>query len=237
MTATESPLEAPPAPGVDGTAAREWIPYVAPMALFLALTFAEGKVPEAQYPAFYALKAVVVTVALALCARRWRGEIRPEPRVLLPALAVGLLVFAEWVWLDKLIPYPHFGTRTAYDPFEKIADPTLRAGFLAVRLYGLAVMVPLMEEVFWRSWLLRFVTDQEKWPALPVGAFSTVALVVMSGMFAAAHPEWLVAAVCAVAYALLLRRTRSLFAVIVAHAVTNLTLGVYVLLTGDWKYW
>jgi CAAX prenyl protease-like protein len=113
----------------------------------------------------------------------------------------------------------------------------LRYGFLALRFYGLVLMVPVMEEVFWRSFLLRFATDLDDFKRVPIGTFSTTAFFVSSAMFAAAHSEWLVAFICAAAYAYLYRVTRSLFACIVAHSVTNLALGIYILITGDWKYW
>ncbi len=215
----------------------DWLPYAAPMALFILLTVAEGKAPKDWYIALYAVKAALVTASLFIFGKAWRHEIKPEWRVLPVAVLVGLAVCAEWVLLDRWIPYPHLGARTAYNPFAAIADPTLRYGFLALRFYGLAVMVPIMEEVFWRSFLLRFVTDQEDWKKIPLGTYSVTAFFVVAGMFAASHSEWLVAFVCAAAYAVLLRVTRSLFACIVAHAVTNLALGIYILVTGDWKYW
>lgn len=220
----------------DAKETRSWVPYVAPMALFLLLTMAEGHSPPAWYPLLYTAKAAVVTIALFVCARAWRQELRFEARVLPIAILVGLLVLGEWIALDKLA-YPRFGTRTAYNPFTAIADPGLRYGFLAVRFLGLAVLVPLMEEVFWRSFVLRYATDPDKWQDIPVGTFSVVACVIMSGLFAVAHPEWLAAFVCAVVYALLLRQTRSLFAVVVAHGVTNAGLGIYVLQTGNWQLW
>ena len=73
--------------------------------------------------------------------------------------------------------------------------------------------------------------------ALPIGTFSASALGIMVAASALAHPEWLVAVIASLAYALWLRRTRSLFSVIVAHATTNATLGAYVLYTGSWQYW
>ncbi|MBC8104938.1 MAG: CAAX prenyl protease-related protein [Cytophagales bacterium] len=215
----------------------DWLPYVMPMALFLLLTAAEGKAPEEWYVSLYALKAIAVTAALLFFGKAWRKEIKPEWRVLPAALLVGLAVFAEWVLLDRWIPYPHLGERTAYNPLVAIADPALRYGFFALRFYGLVLMVPLMEEVFWRSFLLRFVTDLDDFKRVPLGSYSAVAFLVVAGMFAASHSEWLVAFVCAAAYAFLLRTTRSLFACIIAHAVTNLALGIYIVTTGDWKYW
>jgi len=207
------------------------------MALFLLLTTLEGRAPAAYSPALYIAKAVLITIALLFCARTWRHELRFDARVLPLALLVGLIACAEWVLIDRYVPYPHLGTRTGYDPFTAIADPGLRYGFLAVRFYGLAVMVPVMEEVFWRSFLLRYATDQDRWAALPVGAFNAIGFAVVAALFGVAHPEWLVAVIFAAMVALLLRQTKSLFAAIVMHSVTNLALGIYVLVTHDWKYW
>lgn len=232
----QGPAPFPPAPPSPAPGPL-WLAYVAPMALFLLLTVAEGKAPLSLYPLLYIGKALLVTVALAVFSRAWRPEIRFEARVLPAAVLVGLVTLAEWVLIDRFVPYPHLGTRTGYNPFQQIADPALRGAFFAVRFYGLAVMVPVMEEVFWRSFVLRYATDQDRWWSLPVGTFSLAALGIMTALFALAHPEWLVAAVCALLYAGLLRWTKSLFAVIVAHGVTNLGLGIYVLVTGDWKYW
>lgn len=215
----------------------DWLPYVAPMALFLLITVGEGKAPPSWYVPLYGLKVALVTLVLLVFRRAWQGEIKAEARVLPAALLVGLAVFAEWILLDQWIPYPHLGTRTAYNPLTAIADPTQRYAFLALRFYGLALLVPIMEEIFWRSFLLRFVTDMDDFRRIPLGDYSAAAFLVVAAMFALAHPEWLVAFICAAAYAYLLRVTRSLFACIVAHSVTNLALGVYVLLTGNWRYW
>lgn len=207
------------------------------MALFLLLTFAEGKAPRDWYVAVYGVKMLAVTAALWLCRKAWQAEIKPDARVLPIALFTGLAVFAEWVLLDKWVPYPHLGTRTAYNPFTALTDPALRAAFFALRFYGLVLLVPLMEEVFWRSFLLRWITDMDDFRRVRLGQYSLTAFLVVAGLFAFAHPEWLVAFLCACAYAYLLRRTGSLWACIVAHLTTNLALGVYVVLTGDWKYW
>lgn len=225
QTATVEPLSAQ---------RPDWPAYVVPMALFMALTYLEGYAPQ-YYVWLYAVKALVVTAALLYFRSAWR-DITPNARVLVPAIAVGLLVFAEWVWLDKLIPYPHLGKRTAFDPYANISDPATRSFFIAIRFYGLALMVPVMEELFWRSFALRIATSQN-WQMVRVASFSWSAFCIVAAVFGVAHPEWLVAILCACAYALLLRWTKSLFACVVAHGVTNLALGIYVLISHDWVYW
>ena len=223
----EHPNEVKPAVG-------PWIYYAAPMALFLVLTPLEAKLGP-YYTWIYFAKIVFVTAALILCRRAW-ADIRFEARLVLPAAALGAVLCAVWVGVDKSIPYPHLGVRAAFDPFASISQPTNRALFLAARFYGLVVLVPVIEELFWRSFLLRWITAP-KWESIPLGTFSRTSFALVAAAFGIAHPEWLVAVIFACVMALLLRQTRSLFACIIAHATTNLCLGLYVLSTHDWMYW
>jgi uncharacterized protein len=211
-----------------------WAPYVVPMVIFFAMGAVES-ISGSWYPLAYTLKLLLVTAALAACRATWR-DVRSDARVLVPAVLVGLAVLAEWIALSAWIPYPRMGARVAYDPYTAISDPTQRVAFVAVRLCGLALMVPLMEELFWRSFLLRALSSHD-WREAPIGSFSWSAFWMVAVAFGGAHPEWLVAAICGIAYGLLLWRTRSVFACVVAHAVTNLGLGIYVLLTGAWAFW
>ena len=204
------------------------------MILFGVLTGLEGYLPASMYAVAYATKAVAVTAALLMWRQPLR-DIKPDFRVVLPSILLGLVVFVAWVGLDKAIPYLHLGQRVGFDP-HSLPMPLITAAFVVVRFYGLVLMVPVMEEIFWRSFLLRYVTHIN-FLSLPVGTFSFRALAVVIAASALAHPEWLVAAVANVVYCAWIRRTRSLLATIVAHAVTNAALGAYVMATGDWQYW
>jgi hypothetical protein len=205
-----------------------------PIVAFGALTMLESYVPAAWFPAAYLAKAVIVTASLAIC-RGPLADIRFDPGVIAPSVLIGLVVCAIWIGVDRAIPYPHIGTRTAFDPTPLRAS-SWWITFLTVRLYGLVVMVPIMEEIFWRSFLLRYLTNPD-FQRLPVGTFSASALGLMVAASALAHPEWLVAVAASLAYAFWLRRTGSLFGAIVAHSTTNLALGSYVLATESWQYW
>lgn len=215
---------------------KAWIAYVAPMALFMLYTaLLEARFPG-PYMWLYIGKVVLVMAALVVFRSVWK-DIRFEARVLPMAILVGVVVFIEWIALTPLTPELSFlGKRAEFNPFQAIPDPAQRGLFLAFRFFGLAVMVPIMEELFWRSFLLRYLTDPD-YERLPLGAFSWTAFGIVAAAFGFVHPEWLPALLCAVAYGLLLKQTRSLFACVVAHGVTNLALGIYVLMTGQWRYW
>lgn len=218
--------------------ATPWLSYALPMIVFAVATAGEGYLPKSLYPIAYAVKAVIVTAVVLVCARTWRHELRFDVKAVGLGIIAGLIGLPLWLGVDAVTPHLSFlGSRTAYNPFTEIPDATIRAVFLATRFWGLVVMVPLMEEVFWRSFLLRFVTDQDKWYALPVGTFSAVALAVVCAGFGFVHPEYLAAIVFALVMAGLLRYTKNLVSCVIAHGVTNLALGVYVLTTGNWQFW
>jgi CAAX prenyl protease-like protein len=219
-------------------------PYVVPMFGYLVLTSLEGYLPAAAggkpsprwYPLAYAAKVAIVAVLMVACRSAWR-DLAPRPKLgaLALAVALGLLVTAAWVGLDGL--YPTFGlsgTRAAFDPTA--LKPPARWAFVAVRLLGLVVLVPLFEELFWRSFLIRWLIDDD-FTRVPIGRVTPTAAAVSSVLFAAVHPEWLPALLTGLAWAWLLRRTRSVTACVVSHATANLSLGLYVLATGHWKFW
>ncbi|MGC8668339.1 MAG: CAAX prenyl protease-related protein [Chthonomonadales bacterium] len=222
---------AKPLPGQEPATVLE---YVAPMALFIIFTYVEGLAPHLYVP-LYTAKIAAVTAALAI----WRRPLRTihfDVRTLPLALIVGAAVFVEWIVLDRWIPYPHLGTRSAFNPFAGIAQPTGRVLFIGLTLYAMAVMVPVMEELFWRSWLIRYLTTPG-WQAIAPWQYSRNGYLGVAILFGLAHTEWLVAVVCALAYGWLLQHTKSLFACVAAHGCTNLLLALYILHTGAWKYW
>jgi CAAX prenyl protease-like protein len=214
----------------------DWLPYVLPMATFLILTSLEGYL--ASYPLAYAIKMVVVTLVVIACRSTWR-DLRPLPTPAGWALAIGLgvAVAVAWVGLDGYYPTFKFlgGERSAYDP--NVLSPAAKVGFLAMRLYGLVLLVPLFEELFWRSFGIRYVIDPD-FTKVPLGKMTPMAAAITSVVFALAHPiEWLPALLTGLAWAWLVHRTRSITACVVSHMVANLGLGIYVLTTHQWKFW
>ena len=218
-------------------APHSMLPYLAPMLTFLLLTHLEGYLPgQGWYPPVYAVKVVIVSIVAWIYRSTW-SDLRPvpPPPSLLLAAMVGLIVFVLWVRLDGLYPALGFlGKRTGFDP--SILRPPWKWAFVAIRLTGLVLLVPLIEELFWRSFLVRWVIDPDFWK-VPIGRVTPLAAGVTSVIFALSHPEWLPALLTGLLWVWLLWQTRSLSACLLSHAVANLALGLHVLATGEWKYW
>lgn len=146
-------------------------------------------------------------------------------------LLIGVLVYLAWVRMDW--SWATQGTLTGYDPSSAGSwAPVL----IAVRLFGAAVVVPIMEELFWRSFLIRYV-DAPQYRTVRVGMFSIKACLVTVVLFGLEHQLWLAGMMAGAAYSLVLYRTKRLWPCILAHGTTNLILGFHVLLTGEWKWW
>jgi CAAX prenyl protease-like protein len=153
---------------------------------------------------------------------------------------VGVIGIVQWVamqlWLQR-----HFEffrpSGSAFDP-STIHNDAARNAFLAVRIAGAVLVVPFMEELFWRDFLWRQILAPNDFKLAQVGEWGWSPLLIVSGVFATVHGNWwLTAIVWALMVGLLLVYTKSLGACIVAHATTNLLLAAYVLVTHDWSFW
>lgn len=152
------------------------------------------------------------------------------------AVLVGLVVLALWIapqWL------PGAERRTeGFNPGIFAGSAALYWCSLVLRFVRLVVVVPLLEEIFWRGFLLRYLI-KEDFTAVPFGAFSWFSFGAVTLMFGLAHfgPDFVPALLAGAIYNLLAVKTRSLACCVTAHAVTNLGLGLYIMETGQWGFW
>lgn len=224
------------------------IPRILPFAAYLAfLALGEGIAWLAQTVPVLAswstgadvwLYPVKTAVVLGILAYYWRnyeelkGKAFADGKNITLAVAIGLLVYVAWVRMDW--PWAMQGNPEGYDPFKAGAGVgNLLAG---VRIFGAAVVVPVMEEIFWRSFLLRYLISPQ-FESVRLGTFSPFSFLATLVLFGLEHNLWLAGMMAGGAYTLLLYRTGRLWPCIVAHATTNLALGCHVLITSEWKWW
>ena len=214
---------------------------IAPFALFMALLALRGAAPDDGTWGFDArwLYAVTVVAVGAMLIFFWRdyGELArqnlPEARELLLAVAVGVAVFAVWIQLDA--PWMTLGEPSAgFVPLT--AAGAIDWPLVAVRWVGAALLVPVMEELFWRSFLMRWI-EQPVFEGVDPQRVGLKAVVLSTFVFVLAHTLWLAAAIAGLAYAWLYVRSGKLWLPVIAHAVTNGVLGAWVIATGNWRFW
>ena len=213
---------------------------ILPFALYIAFLAAGPSLREAL-PAgwddrwLYALQIGLVIIALTWHARAYE-ELRalaPGRRDALVALAVGIAVFVLWIRLDSSGPMQN-EPGAGFDPRTPSGD--IDWPLAGLRMIGAVAVVPIMEELFWRSFILRFI-DSPDFLNLPPASASWRALAVSAVLFAVEHHQWLAGLVAGLAYGALYMRSRTLWSPILAHGATNLLLGIWVLITESWRFW
>ena len=148
------------------------------------------------------------------------------------ALLVGVVVFALWINLN-FEPLA-FGVTGGFDPRSGAGD--IDWALVVTRLAGAALVVPVMEELFWRSFVMRWIQKQDFLGVDPK-AMGSRALAISSALFAVEHHLWFAGLLAGLMYGWLYIRTGNLWPVVLAHAVTNGMLGAWVVHTRSWSFW
>jgi hypothetical protein len=212
--------------------------YIAPFLAYVGLLALEKYIPLSPFLE-YTLRIVIVTGVLLTVSR---PVIRFHVLMPLLSIVVGLLVFVVWVGPDFLIANYRehwlFRNPVTGAPASTLPDDLkIYPLFLIVRSLGSFVLVPIIEELFWRAWLMRWIIDNN-FERVPMGTYRAASFWLVAVLFAAEHgPYWEVGLLAGIIYNWWMIKTKSLGDCIVAHAVTNAVLAAYVIWLGQWQYW
>ncbi len=220
---------------------RQALVRIVPFAVFMGLLVLRGLVPADGSWGFdarwvYGATVLIVGGLLLAFAREYAELARqnlPTLAETLLAVVVGLVVFALWIQLDA--KWMTLGEpAAAFKPVN--AQGRLDWPLIAVRWVGAALLVPVMEELFWRSFLMRWV-EHPTFQGVDPQRVGLKAIVLSTFVFMLAHTLWLAAIVAGLAYAWLYRRSGKLWLAVIAHGVTNGALGIWVVHSGQWQFW
>jgi len=187
----------------------------------------------------YPLRVLAPAGVLVLYSR---PVVRLRPRDLTASLVLGLAVFIVWIGPDLLFPHyrQHWLFQNSLTGTVQSSLPSNVRGDLLVltfRVLRAVIIVPIVEELFWRGWLMRWLihTDFHK---VPFGTYAPLSFWFTALLFASEHgPYWDVGLIAGILYNWWAIRTKSLADCILAHALTNGALCAWVIATGRWEYW
>ena len=249
-------------------AARHALPFVlwlGIMALAHAMHLTTGSTSEIAESlnlisdaGMYTVRTVLCVVALFIL-RPWRYYGALQKKNILPAIGIGLAVFALWVGFEtelfkKIAPgLAELYERWCVDPFGALGElretsaeisaantpyaPAICGWPLTIfRLIGSALVISVIEEFFWRGYLLRTAKTPD-FLDLDVGYYNPLIFFGVAIVFGLEHVEVVAGAITGVIYGFLYIKTRDIWAASIAHITTNLALGIYVLATGKWWFW
>jgi uncharacterized protein len=210
------------------------------MALFIALLALGQCLPSLgrafvfQHAEFWIYPAQTILCGTLLIWFRDCYEFA-RPKHIAFTLLVAVAVFLIWIAPQQFL---RFGPRpTGFDP-NILGHTSTYWIAVSLRFLRLVIVVPLLEEIFWRAFLLRFVID-EKFERVPFGQFSWSSFAVVTLAFAFSHsrPDWPAALCTGALYNCIAYRARSLASCVLAHAITNCLLGLWIMQTRQWGFW
>jgi hypothetical protein len=211
-------------------------PRVVPFLIFLLLTAGQGQFGHSSSYWFYLAKTVV---GLWMIAEVWPLVAEMRWAFSWEAVAVGLGVLVMWIGLD-----PWYAKLNLSKAAAENANPMLVFGvhaplaffFLGVHLFGMTVVVPPLEEVFYRSFLYRYLA-RPSFLEVPLNRFLPIPFFATAVVFGFEHSQWLAGILCGLAYQWLAWRKNRLGDAMLAHAITNFLLGIWVIWRGAWNFW
>jgi uncharacterized protein len=213
---------------------RRTLAYVLPFGIFIALLALQPIVPIPQW-----LKFAAPLIAIAIVSREALASKLVNP---LASIALGIAVCVLWVGPEILFPGYHQGILFSNSVLGHTTSTATAAQksdsiFILFRVLVSVITVPILEELFWRGWLMRWLIDRD-FERVPLGTYNTQAFWIVAVLFASEHgPFWDVGLLTGVIYNWWMVRTKSIWDCILMHAVTNACLAWYVLHYDQWMYW
>ncbi len=215
------------------------LPYLAPMLAFLLVVELGNHTPPEFTLGLYLLRALVPAGLLAFF---WYRGAYPELRLRLSSmngvdLAVGVALALLWMLPYVLIPQIRpAGEGIAFDP--ALAGDAWIPWVLSLRMIGYAMVTPVMEELFMRSFVMRYadVYDGEQdFREVPLARFSWRSFMVVVAVFLATHMmwEWWVMLPWAALTNLWFYFRKDLLAIILVHAATNASILLAAIFASD----
>ena len=219
-----------------------WWPYVLPYVAFLLMSEVGARLPDALDPFVLFVKP---GITLALIIWFWRQGAYPECRGEgaaigflggLQDIAVGLALTIVWVAPFILFPSMRPEAGGEFDP--AMAGPEFIGAILCLRFFGYALVTPLFEELFIRSFVMRIadVWDSEfDFRDQPIARYTRRSMIVTVIVFTLGHVpwEWAVCRPWIVLSNFWFYHRKRLRAVMLVHGVTNGALLALAIWGGD----
>jgi exosortase E/protease (VPEID-CTERM system) len=210
----------------DGGVPSRTVAYVGPLVAALATALVTSLWASSAFDGLYGLR--VLAAALALLAVR-KDLPRPSLSSSLAPVLLGVAVCALW------LAWPH-GDGSALRSELARLSPFARATWITVRFAGACLVVPAVEELAFRGFLLPWLVRPD-FEAAPPRTWTWPAVVLSSVAFGAVHQHFVLGALAGGAFAMARLRRGRLGDAILAHALANAGLAAAVLLGGRWDLW
>lgn len=201
--------------------------YIIPAIFYIGLFPVVNHFLKDDYISYF-LKTIVTAVFLLYYIKEYK-ELKKFKLSLLSILT-GILIFLMWISLEGI--YQRFPGL----PYTPLILPNFFTLTIIIKLIGFILIAPLVEELFVRSFLLRFLLNPD-FEKVKIGTYSLFSFILTVLFFGFAHNQWLPGLITGILLNLLLYKTKNIWSCIQAHLTANIILAVYIILTQNWIFW
>jgi len=167
----------------------------------------------------YSLKIFLVLVFLLIFRNKYQKRVRFD----FLALIIGIIIFLIWIYTEFVYP-----VNIVFEYFTFF--------IIIIRLIGSVLVAPIIEELFTRSFLIRFLINPN-WKKVPIGKYTLPSFIITVLFFGFSHNRWIPALIAGILLNLLLYKRKDIGACIFAHIIANLLLSIFVIATSSWHFW
>jgi membrane protease YdiL (CAAX protease family) len=230
-------------------------PWMMPYLAYLFLLMLTDLFPDSMRLAAIALH----TLASLYICWMFRHHLPSFGRPFILTAVVGG-VFAAWLWVAghhylsgiKLFGHSLGGQFPLFDhlgflfpkggepvnPRTEYGDGAAFWTHVVLKITRACTAVPIVEELFWRGFILRAFINWDRFDSVPLGKFTWLSFIGSSLLSVVQHPnQWGVSILCWMLFNGLFYWRKSLLCLMMTHSITNLALYVYVVRSGDWQFW
>ena len=192
--------------------------YIIPFLAYLLIPLLFDNLGLEAYS--YIIKVIAVGIALVCFWKHYSLKLKGNKWLL--SILIGVLIFLTWIGIENFMHYS-----SDFQPSDIS---------IIFKLFGGILIAPLVEELFTRGFLLRFLINPDKWNSIkPKFTFFSFAVTIL--FFGFSHNRWLAGLIVGIMLNLLYIRTKRIENCIIAHLITNAILAFYIIVTGSWNFW
>jgi len=203
---------------------RKVLAYVVPLLAYVIAPSLVSLFTENIY-LNYLIKTVVTAIFIIYYCKEYKLKFKWDSL----AVFTGIAIFILWIGIEGF--YKPLGT-SEFNPL--LSDFIIP--IIIIRILGAVIIAPLVEEIFTRGFLIRALVSKN-WDKVKTGTYTHASFLLTVIFFGFAHNRWLPGIITGIILNLLLYKRKSIESCIIAHAVANLALAVFVLSTQNWIFW
>jgi len=199
--------------------------YILPFSVYVLATYLTD-IFKLNFYLSYSIRGILTFLLFVYFWKKYKVKFKLD----FLSIIIGVVIFIVWLALEGVFVKADI----QYDP---TLIPNLFVPLILLKVFSMVLVAPFIEELFTRSFLIRFFIEPRKWEKVKLGSYTFFSFILTALFFGFMHQRWLQGIIVGIILNLLLYKTKRIDTCIQAHIVGNLLLAVFAIITQNWVLW